>query len=105
MNIREGFEPDPRFSRKTNRHFLPTAQVSRVVRVIAAKLGECVEKIEGRQPKESEVDQHGTKLVQPNGNWTFCWKGRKILRVDFWPDRVDVYPCDVNGSPMLPEGH
>lgn len=104
MRLLPDFDPDPTFAGKTNRHFLPEAQTERVMLIIESKLAQCVEKIDGRVPRGEDIAKHGTKLVQPCGDWTFCWRGRKILRVDFYPDRVDIYPCHPDGSPLVPEG-
>lgn len=94
---------NPKYDLNTNRHFLPQAPTEKVLKVIEIKLGECVQRIAGRWPSARMIDKHGCKLIQPSGNWTFTWKAKKILRVDFYPDRIDIYPCNDDGTPELPE--
>ena len=95
---------NPKYDLNPNRHFLPQAPTDKVLKVIEIKIVECVEKIIGRKPSDRMIEKHGCKLIQPSGNWTFTWKARKILRVDFYPDRIDIYPCNEDGTPKVPEG-
>ena len=70
----------------------------KVAHIVDQTLIGVIEKIEGHVPSDKEIGKHGTRLIQPNGDWTFLWKNRKVLRVDFWPDNVNIYPCDEDGN-------
>lgn len=95
---------NPKFEDRQNRHFKTTALSGKVMLVIDRKLRECVCSVTGVWPDDDMIEAHGCRLVQPNGDWTFTWDNQKIMRVDFYSDRVDIYPCNANGSPKVPEG-
>lgn len=96
--------PNYDISDKINRHMLPNTCRAQFYDIVNRKLHELAYQMDGIKPDEDRIDKYGARLVQPNGNWTFTWKGVKVLRVDFYSDRVDIYPCNANGSPKVPEG-
>lgn len=48
-----------------------------------------IEQIEGRVPADEEIEANGCKLIYPDGRYEYQWKGKSILRVDWWPVSED----------------
>lgn len=42
-----------------------------------------IEEVEGRVPTNAEIMEHCKRLIHPDGEWEYKWRGRTILHVLF----------------------